>query len=71
MGRDGRRANGEDKNNPKQVQRAQHNNIQKETGVGKRVRLDAGHIISQNGIRPDDDKYKTIKNSPHQETSKT
>ena len=31
----------------------------------------AGHIVSQNGIRPDDDKYKAIKEFPHPITSKT
>ena len=31
----------------------------------------AGHIISQNDIRPDDDKYKAIKEFPAPKTSKT
>ena len=63
MGRNGRRANGENENNPLQVQKAQHNNIQKETGIGNRVRLCWPHR-AHNGIRPDDDKYKAIKEFP-------
>ena len=63
MDRNGRRANGENKNNPLQVQRAQHNNIQEKLELGTELGF-AGHIVSQNGIRPDDDKYKAIKEFP-------
>ena len=45
------------------MQRAQYNNLQKEAGLGTELGFD-GHIVSHNGIRPDDDKYKAIKEFP-------
>ena len=47
MGRNGGRADGEDQNYPQQVKGAQHNNIQKETGVGNRVRLCRSHRATE------------------------
>ena len=63
MGRNGRRANGKNKNYSLQVQRAQHNNLQEKLELGTELGF-AGHIVSQNGIRPEHDKYKAIKEFP-------
>ena len=45
------------------MQRTQHCNFAKEVGNGE-GNIFAGHIVSQNGIRPDDSKYRAIAEFP-------
>ena len=63
MGRNGRRSDGEAR---VILNRCKEHNItisRKKLELGTELGF-AGHIVSQNGISPDDDKYKAIKEFP-------